>query len=102
VEEVEHKDGEEGETKQHVDEWKEFFDGDKYLAMENVDPAKIGRDFISWTSMYDGTDIDQVEMNEWLDDTIATIRNGNPLGHVLEVGTGSGMIFFNILDGLKS
>ncbi|RSL49592.1 hypothetical protein CEP54_012351 [Fusarium duplospermum] len=102
VNEVEHKDGEEGETKQHVDEWKEFFDGDKYLAMENVDPAKIGRDFISWTSMYDGTDIDQVEMNEWLDDTIATIRNGNPLGHVLEVGIGSGMIFFNILDGLKS
>ncbi|KAJ4188794.1 Nonribosomal peptide synthetase 30 [Fusarium falciforme] len=102
MKEVEHKGGEEGETKQHVDEWKEFFDGDKYLAMENVDPAKIGRDFISWTSMYDGTDIDQVEMNEWLDDTIATIRNGNPLGHVLEVGTGSGMIFFNILDGLKS
>ncbi|KAJ4168486.1 Nonribosomal peptide synthetase 30 [Fusarium falciforme] len=102
VKEVEHKDEEEGETKQHVDEWKEFFDGDKYLAMENVDPAKIGRDFISWTSMYDGTDIDQVEMNEWLDDTIATIRNGDSLGHVLEVGTGSGMIFFNILDGLKS
>ncbi|KAJ4326740.1 Nonribosomal peptide synthetase 30 [Fusarium piperis] len=99
---VEHKDGEEGETKQHVDEWKEFFDGDKYLAMDNVDPAKIGRDFVSWTSMYDGTDIDQVEMNEWLDDTIATIRNGNSLGHVLEVGTGSGMIFFNILEGLKS
>ncbi|UPK92404.1 hypothetical protein LCI18_003339 [Fusarium solani-melongenae] len=99
--EVEHKDGEIGETKQHVDEWKQFFDGDKYLAMENVDPAQIGRGSVSWTSMYDGTGIDQVEMNEWLDDAIATIRNGHPLGHVPEVGTGSGMIFFNI-DGCKS
>lgn len=52
--------------------------------------------------MYDGSDIDKGEMNEWLDDTMASIRNGKPSGNVLEIGTGSGMILFNLLDGLES
>ncbi|KAK1914068.1 hypothetical protein P3342_007314 [Pyrenophora teres f. teres] len=45
----------------------------------------IGRDFVGWTSMYDGSDIDKAEMNEWLDDTIATMLNGQRPGNVLEI-----------------
>ncbi|KAK1914164.1 hypothetical protein P3342_007410 [Pyrenophora teres f. teres] len=42
--------------------------------------------------MYDGSDIDTAEMNEWLDDTIATMLNGQRPGNVLEIGSGTGMI----------
>ena len=51
--------------------------------------------------MYDGKEIDTGEMNEWLDDTINTLLNGGRPGNVLEVGTGTGMILFNLLDGLQ-
>jgi methylase of polypeptide subunit release factors len=46
--------------------------------------------------MYDGKDIDEAEMNEWLDDTIETILNCKHPLNVLEVGMGSEMILFNL------
>ncbi|KAI1353206.1 hypothetical protein F5Y01DRAFT_277248 [Xylaria sp. FL0043] len=90
------------EASQHVKLWETLFDSDKYTTVEDVRPESIGRDFTAWTSMYDGTLIDKAEMNEWLDDTIRSIRNGREPGNVLEVGTGTGMILFNIIDGLQS
>ncbi|KAI0424831.1 hypothetical protein F5Y09DRAFT_347316 [Xylaria sp. FL1042] len=90
------------EASQHVKLWETLFDSDKYTTVEDVRPESIGRDFTAWTSMYDGTLIDKSEMNEWLDDTIRSIRNGREPGNVLEVGTGTGMILFNIIDGLQS
>ncbi|KAF5633025.1 peramine synthetase [Fusarium tjaetaba] len=86
---------------QHTDGWEQRFNDD-YMSLVSMKPESIGRDFQGWTSMYDGRDIDKGEMNEWLDDTIASIRNGKPSCHVLEIGTGSGMILFNLLDGLES
>lgn len=47
--------------------------------------------------MYDGREIDNGEMKEWLDNTINTILNGRSAGDVLEIGTGSGMILFNLV-----
>jgi SAM-dependent methyltransferase len=44
-------------------------------------------------------------MNEWLDDTINTITtmlNNRKPGSVLEIGSGTGMILFNLGDGLQS
>ncbi|KAF4485678.1 enniatin synthase [Fusarium agapanthi] len=64
--------------------------------------ANDNQDFKGWTSMYDGSEIDKVEMQEWLDDTIKTLRDGQAPGHVLEVGTGSGTILFNLGNGLQS
>ncbi|EMD61778.1 hypothetical protein COCSADRAFT_121744 [Bipolaris sorokiniana ND90Pr] len=87
---------------QHVDVWEEQFDTKTYASMNNLRPEAIGRDFIGWTSMYDGSEIDKIEMNEWLDDTITTMLNGRRPGHVLEVGSGTGMILFNLGDGLES
>ena len=87
----------------HVKLWEHLFDTDKYTTVEDVRPESVGRDFTSWTSMYDGTLIDEGEMNEWLDDTMDGILNGQDAGHVLEVGTGTGMILFNLINsGLNS
>ncbi|KAK5637355.1 hypothetical protein RRF57_013067 [Xylaria bambusicola] len=90
------------EAEQHVKLWETLFDSDKYTTVEDVSPNSIGRDFTAWTSMYSGELITKDEMNEWLDDTICSIRNGGKTGNVLEVGTGTGMILFNIVDGLQS
>ncbi|KAL7780605.1 hypothetical protein CFE70_010630 [Pyrenophora teres f. teres 0-1] len=87
---------------QHVDVWEEKFDADIYSPIDSVQAENIGRDFVGWTSMYDGSDIDKAEMNEWLDDTIATMLNGQRPGNVLEIGSGTGMILFNLGDGLQS
>lgn len=86
---------------QLVDTWEEQFDSKIYQPISNVHRETLGRDFIGWTSMYDGSDLDKSEMNEWLDDTIDTILDGHQPGKVLEVGTGTGMILFNLGDGLQ-
>lgn len=86
----------------HEGTWEEVFDADTYAAVDNVHEETVGRDFIGWASTYDGNDIDKSEMNEWLDDTIDAILNGDEAGSVLEIGTGTGMILFNLKSGLES
>lgn len=90
------------EESDFVEVWAEHFDAEAYTLIENTQVSKLGRDFIGWTSMYDGNDIDKEEMNEWLEDTIKTILNGQRPEHVLEIGSGSGMILFNLIEGLQS
>ncbi|KAF5252505.1 hypothetical protein FANTH_2399 [Fusarium anthophilum] len=85
-----------------VEGWQDHFETEMYADIGDIDPSTIGKDFKGWTSMYDGSEIDKVEMQEWLDDTIKTLRDGQAPGRVLEVGTGSGMILFNLGDGLQS
>ncbi|UZP34286.1 hypothetical protein NXS19_002102 [Fusarium pseudograminearum] len=73
-----------------VDAWKEHFDKSSYADIEShIDTDKLGRDFVGWTSMYDGTPINLNEMNEWLDDTMTTLLDGGEPRNVLEIGTGS-------------
>lgn len=87
---------------EHMDMWEEMYDADAHQQLINVPRDEIGRDFVGWISMYDQQPIAKHEMNEWLDDTIATIcRNGNPK-HVLEVGCGSGMILYNLPSDLET
>lgn len=91
------------DEKQRVQFWNGYWDCCTYPAMDDLHPNAIGRDFLGWTSMYDGKEIDKVEMNEWLDETIATIRNIHAESrHILEVGTGSGMILFNLISDVRS
>lgn len=91
------------EAEQQIKSWESQFDGDTYASMEAIQPTEIGRDFVGWNSMIDGKEFDNGDMNEWLDDTVRTILNGNnSLGQVLEIGTGSGMILFNLADNLRS
>ncbi|OGM51002.1 hypothetical protein ABOM_000274 [Aspergillus bombycis] len=85
-----------------VETWREHFDVTAYAGIDNIGPSKLGRDFVGWTSMYDGSEIDRTEMEEWLDDTIAAILDGGEPRNILEVGTGSGMILFNLPQSLQS
>ncbi|RSL94849.1 Enniatin synthase [Fusarium ambrosium] len=92
----------EGEaTQNQVEGWQDHFETEMYADISNIDPSAIGNDFKGWISMYDGCEIDKAEMQEWLDDTIKTLRDGQAPGHVLEIGTGSGMILLNLGDGLQ-
>ncbi|KAF5231323.1 hypothetical protein FANTH_13452 [Fusarium anthophilum] len=80
----------------HVEALVGVIDANMYKSIGDMDPDQIGRDFSGWTSMLDGKAIDYDEMNEWLDETIETIRNANQPKHILELGMGSGMILFNL------
>lgn len=84
-----------------VETWTDLFDTDIY-DHSCLCSSEIGRDFVGWKSMYTGALIDNAEMGEWLDDTIDALLDGSPPGHVFEVGTGTGMILFNITAGLES
>ncbi|KAE8378091.1 hypothetical protein BDV26DRAFT_292570 [Aspergillus bertholletiae] len=85
---------------ERVDAWKTVFDVEAYDSFIH-EPNRLGRDFVGWLSMYDGCNIDLTDMDEWLDDTLQTLLNGQNPGKVLEIGTGSGMILFNITKGLE-
>ncbi|RAH82036.1 putative nonribosomal peptide synthase [Aspergillus japonicus CBS 114.51] len=84
---------------ERVDAWKTVFDTEAYDSF-TLQPDRLGRDFVGWLSMYDGCSIDLLAMEEWLDDTLRALLNGQDPGKVLEIGTGSGMILFNIVQGL--
>ncbi|OAA42031.1 bsls-like protein [Beauveria brongniartii RCEF 3172] len=100
---AEHDDtAEQEEAGDQVEGWQAFFESTTYNELDTVSSSEIGNDFKGWTSMYDGNEIDKAEMQEWLDDTIQTLTDGQALGHVLEIGTGSGMVLFNLGSGLKS
>lgn len=86
----------------YVNAWEHHFEHETYGALDHVERKDTGRDFMGWTSMYDDSEIDKGEMNEWLDDTLDTLHNGSSPGHVLEIGSGSGMILFNLNKGLMS
>jgi SAM-dependent methyltransferase len=82
--------------------WDAYWEGCTYTAMDNLEAKAIGRDFLGWTSTYNGKEIDKAEMNEWLDETIKTIVDGGSPTHILEIGTGSGMILFNLINDERS
>ncbi|KAL7658740.1 hypothetical protein ACMYSQ_004842 [Aspergillus niger] len=84
-----------------VEDWKELFETNVYNPSD-LRPGELGRDFTGWKSMYTGAPIERKEMNEWLGDTISALLNGSSPGHVFEVGTGTGMMLFNLVEGLQS
>ncbi|KAL8945278.1 MAG: hypothetical protein Q9211_000196 [Gyalolechia sp. 1 TL-2023] len=96
--------GDDYETQQ-TQLWETVFDRGTYTAVgEKVRAEAVGRDFTGWVSAYNGRPLHHEDMNEWLDDTIEMVLgcgNGRSL-HVLEIGTGSGMIFFNIASSIQS
>ena len=92
-----------GRLEKQVESWRDLFENGTYADIKTIETTKVGRDFMGWTSMYDGELIDTTEMNEWLDDTIHHMnRNGGQPRNVLEIGTGTGMILFNLIDNLNS
>ncbi|KAJ5970493.1 uncharacterized protein N7479_000411 [Penicillium vulpinum] len=87
--------------KEHVNTWRDRADADDhYGSVHTIQPETLGRDFLGWVSMHTGEPIGEAEMNEWLNDTIAAIRRLEP-SRVLEIGTGTGMILFNLIGSLE-
>jgi amino acid adenylation domain-containing protein len=73
-------------------EWSELFD-DIYRQEEaDADPTF---NIIGWNSTYTDLPLPRNEMEEWLEDTVGRILTLDP-GRVLEIGCGTGMIFFRI------
>lgn len=90
------------DEKEEVNAWAEIRKAIIYADVNSIDISRLGRDFMGWKSMYDGRDIDRMEMEEWLADTLQTFLDGKDHGHVLEIGTGTGMILFNLGPKLQS
>ncbi|GKT95946.1 AMP-binding enzyme [Colletotrichum tofieldiae] len=90
------------EASKQVEGWGTHFEIGTYADLETIDQSVIGNDFLGWTSMYDGTLIDKAEMQEWLDEGMVAMLDGQPAGRVLEIGTGTGMILFNLGQGLEN
>ncbi|KXS98356.1 hypothetical protein AC578_4676 [Pseudocercospora eumusae] len=81
----------------HVHDWSSHFELSTYEEISSIDPAKLGRDFLGWKSMIDGRIIEENAMIEWLEDILrVAVPEGERAGNVLEIGTGTGMILFNL------
>ncbi|CAK4033485.1 enniatin synthase [Lecanosticta acicola] len=89
-------------TSNQVESWGQQFDNNFYEGIEDIDRSILGSDFLGWTSMYDGSKIDRSEMQEWLEDTMRTMLDGQAAGRVLEIGSGTGMVLFNLGDRLEN
>lgn len=87
---------------EEVNAWAEIRKAVIYADVNSIGSNQLGKDFMGWKSMYDNHEIDKHAMDEWLQDTLATLLNGREPNHVLEIGTGTGMILFNLGDGLQS
>ncbi|CEI39865.1 Enniatin synthase [Fusarium venenatum] len=97
-----HSENDKGQSANQVEGWQDHFESGMYSDIGEIDPSTIGSDFKGWTSMYDGSQIDFDEMHEWLGETTRTLHDNRSLGNVLEIGTGSGMILFNLDSRLES
>ena len=75
---------------EHVDQWRLMFEANYTGSGVGDDPTF---NIIGWNSSYDGEAMAAAEIREWLDDTVAQLREGAPR-RVLEIGMGSGMILF--------
>ncbi|TMP46396.1 hypothetical protein CWB96_12395 [Pseudoalteromonas citrea] len=78
-----------------VESWQQVYDAE-YSRLEKdltVDQA----DFEGWNSTYTGMPIDVEKMHEWRDATVARLKT-LPLGNVLEIGSGSGLIFYPLIE----
>lgn len=90
------------ETSDQVESWGQQFDNNFYQGIEDIDESTLGSDFTGWTSMYDGSKIDRSEMQEWLKESMKTMLDGQAAGRVFEIGTGTGMVLFNLGEGLEN
>lgn len=85
-----------------VQAWADIRQTVVYADLKSVSSQSTGHDFVGWVSMYDGSEINNVDMEEWLRNTIREIRRAPTIRHVLEIGTGTGMILFNLATDFES
>lgn len=75
----------------HVRRWRQLYD-----AMYDA-PADHWTEFSGWNSVYTGEPIPLAEMREWRDEAVTQVVRFRPK-RVLEIGAGSGLLLFGIVD----
>lgn len=85
-----------------VEAWTDLYDSWMYSDIDTIDYSRLGKDFMCWVSMYDGEPINHHQMTEWLTDTITMILRQARPRNVLEIGTGTGMVLFGIIEQVQS
>lgn len=80
-----------------IKDWEDVYEKE-YSKNLSVDNYKLNINL--WVSSFTKQVIPRIEMEEWVNSTNARIKDIS-YGQVLEVGCGSGLILFNIIDSCK-
>jgi amino acid adenylation domain-containing protein len=85
----------EEEQARQITHWQQVYDSLQH------GPASGKLPFAGWNSSYTGEPISAVEMQIWVEETVARLRQLKPK-HVLEIGCGSGLLLTRIAPQCKS
>ena len=78
----------------HVQQWRSVFD-ETYQQQVLGPQSDERRNYAGWNSSYTGTQIDALEMQDWLDSTIQRILEFKPVRDV-ELGCGTGLLCWQL------
>ena len=81
-----------------VANWKELYDTE--YARSNQEIANDEFNLAGWNSSFTGVVIPPSEMREWVDDIVKVILSDSPK-NVLEIGCGTGLIYYPLADKVK-
>ena len=81
----------ESAAQKHLTHWQELYD-ETYTRGE---PVAAEFDITGWRSSYTGLPIPEVEMREWVDETVADIEQRHP-ERILEIGCGTGLLLHRL------
>ncbi|ASZ12182.1 non-ribosomal peptide synthetase [Chitinophaga pendula] len=84
---------------QRVASWKDLYESE-YGKTEQVTAEDEEFNIIGWNDSFTGQPIPVTQMREWLDDIVEVILAQQP-GHVLEIGCGTGLIYYALCDKIR-
>jgi amino acid adenylation domain-containing protein/non-ribosomal peptide synthase protein (TIGR01720 family) len=84
---------------QQVDSWKEIHENE-YLLAEEIESEDPEFDILGWNNSFTRQPIPAEQMREWLDDITAVILSQKPQ-EVLEIGSGTGLIYYQLAGRVK-
>ena len=84
---------------QRVASWKDLYESE-YGKTEKVTAEDEEFNIIGWNDSFTGQPIPTTQMREWLDDIVDVILAQQP-GHILEIGCGTGLIYYALCDRIR-
>ncbi|HYC29201.1 MAG TPA: condensation domain-containing protein, partial [Chitinophagaceae bacterium] len=82
-----------------VESWQELYETE-YSKTASASDIDEEFNIIGWNDSFTGSAIAPELMRQWLEDIAAVILR-EPAGHVLEIGCGTGLIYYRIADHIK-
>ncbi len=79
-------------SKEHLSEWQLIWDDVYKSEKKETDPIF---NVSGWKSSYTGKQIPDIEMHEWVDNTVNNIMSLEP-ANILEIGCGTGLLLFRL------